>query len=76
MGLKRAIVGAISIGFLVDQFGYAGEFGGKILRTNDVTEPAAPLYEGVGWFMHEVAWNEGVMYYYNGLRAIQNQHNP
>ena len=76
MSVTRIIMSALSVGFLVDQFGYAGEYGGKILRSNDITEPAAPIYEGLGWFMHEVAWKEGVVYYYNGFRDIYNQHNP
>lgn len=65
-----------AVGFLVDQFGYAGEGGGKLLRTNDITRPAAPYYEGLGKVMN-FAWREGVLYYAKGINDIVQKHdNP
>jgi hypothetical protein len=45
-----------AVGFLVDQFGYAGAYGGSLLRTNDFTRPAAVYYEGLGVVMN-FSWN-------------------
>lgn len=59
LGLVKAVKIGITAGFLVDQFGYAGEYGGRMLRTNSFTDDAAPYYEGLGVVMH-FSWTEGV----------------
>jgi len=75
MAKGNVVASAIAIGFLVDQFGYAGEYGGKLLRSNSITEPAAPVYEGLGKVMN-FAWEEGVLYYYHGIKDILENNNP
>ena len=49
---RRTIGMAVTAGLLVDQFVFAGEYGGKALRSNEFTAPAAPYYEGFGAVMH------------------------
>ena len=49
---RKNAVRIFAAGLLVDQFGYAGEYGGRLLRTNSFTEPAAPYYEGAGAIMN------------------------
>lgn len=54
---KRRALAAIFLGAVaVDLYGYGGEQGGKILRSNDVTQPAAPYYEGLGGALN-FGWN-------------------
>lgn len=76
MGLRSKVTAVIGIGVLVDLFGYAGENGGEILRKTDITTPAAPVYEGVGFVAHNLVWKEGVRYYYDGFREIYRNNNP
>ncbi|MFA5592252.1 MAG: hypothetical protein WC989_02940 [Micavibrio sp.] len=46
---KRRALGAVFMGVAaVDLYGYAGEYGERLLRTNSVTEQAAPFYKGFG----------------------------
>ena len=60
-------------GLLTDLFGYSGEYGGKLLSTNSITQPAASLYRGFGAVMN-FSW-ESAKELATGLKAIADKHN-
>ena len=72
---RRNGVRLFGVALLVDQFGYAGEGGAKILNSNSITHPAAAYYQITGQIAH-FSWENAKDFATELNDVIQRDMNP